>query len=144
MTTDFERAKNLLEDNNYTCVLCKGGEAYTSTERGVKPLLDMLDGTENLNGFSAADKIVGKAAAMIYVLLGVKEVYAEVLSRAGAEVFAKYNIACEYGKLTEQIINRNGDGICPMEKAVQEIDDPVLGLEAIKDKLALLSRTERK
>ncbi len=142
MTTDFERAKTLFEGNNYTCVLCKGEQIYTSTERGVKPLLELLDGAENLNGFSAADKIVGKAAAMLYVLLGVKEVYAEVLSRAGAEVFANYKIACEYGELTGQIINRNGDGICPMEKAVQEIDDPVLGLKAIKNKLALLSRTK--
>ncbi len=79
-------------------------------------------------------------AALLYVLLGVKELYAEVLSRAGAEVFSKYKIACEYGELTEQIINRNGDGICPVEKAVQEIDDPALGLKAIKNKLALLSR----
>ena len=140
MTTDLQRAKTMLEANNYTCVLCKGEKTITSTERGVKPLLELLDDAESLNGFSAADKIVGKAAAILYVLLGVKEVYAEVLSRAGAEVFAKYKIACEYGELTEQIINRNGDGICPMEKAVQEIDDPALGLKAIKNKLALLSR----
>lgn len=141
MTTDLQNAKTLLEENNYTCVMCKGEQIYTSTERGVKPLVDLVDGNENLNGFSAADKIVGKAAAMLYVLLGVKEVYAEVLSRAGAEVFSKYKIACEYGELTEQIINRNGDGICPMEKAVQEIDDPALGLKAIKNKFTLLSRT---
>lgn len=141
MTTDLQNAKTLLSDNNYTCVLCKGETIITSTERGVNPLVELDDGAENLNGFSAADKIVGKAAAMLYVMLGVKEVYAEVLSRAGAEVFAKYKIACEYGELTEQIINRNGDGICPMEKAVQEIDDPALGLKAIKNKLALLSMT---
>ena len=140
MTTDFERAKTLLEENNYTFVLCKGEKIISSTKHGVKPLVELVDSAENLNGFSAADKIVGKAAAMLYVLLGVKEAYAEVLSRAGAEVFAKYKIACEYGEITEQIINRNGDGICPMEKAVQEIDDPALGSKAIKNKLALLSR----
>lgn len=142
MTTDLQRAKTLLQDKNYTCVLCKGEEVYTSTERGVKPLVELLDSSENLNGFSAADKIVGKAAAMLYVLLGVKEVYAQVLSRVGAEFFSKYKIAYECGELTENIINRNGDGICPMEKAVQEIDDPVLGAKAIKNKLALLSRTK--
>lgn len=142
MTTDLQRAKTLLENHNYTCVLCKGETIITSTKRGVKPLVDMLDGTEDLNGFSTADKIVGKAAAMLYVLLGVKEVYAEVMSKAAEEVFAKYMIICEYGELTENIINRNGDGICPMEKAVQEIDDPVSGAKAIKDKLDLLSRTK--
>ncbi len=142
MTTDFERAKTLLSDNNYTCVLCKNDKIITSTKRGVKPLVELVDSSENLNGFSAADKIVGKAAALLYVLLGVKEVYAQVLSRAGAEVFSKYKIACEYGELTENIINRNGDGICPMEKAVQEIDDPALGLKAMRNKLAMISRTK--
>ncbi len=141
MTTDLQNAKTLLSDNNYTCVLCKDERTITSTERGVKSLVELVDGAENLNGFSDADKIVGKAAAMLYVLLGVKEVYAEVLSRAGAEVFANHKIACEYGELAEQIINRNGDGICPMEKAVQEIYDPALGLKAIKNKLALFSMT---
>ena len=140
MMTDLQRAKTLLEDENYTCVLCRGETIMTSTKRDVKPLVDMLDGTENLNGFSAADKIVGKAAAMLYVLLGVKEVYAQVLSRAGAEVFSKYKIAYECGELTENIINRKGDGICPMEQADQEIDDPVLGAKAIKNKLAVLSK----
>ena len=83
MTTDLQHAKTLPEDHNYTCVLCKGEQIYTSTKSGVKPLLELLDSPGNFNGFSAADKIVGKAAAMLYVLLGVKEVYAQVLSRAG-------------------------------------------------------------
>lgn len=135
MTTDLQHAKTLLSENNYTCVLCKNEQVYTSTERGVKPLVELVDGNENLNGFSAADKIVGKAAAFLYVILGVKEVYAEVLSRAGAEVFAKYKIACEYGKLTEQIINRNGDGICPMEETMRDISDPKEGLAALKRRM---------
>lgn len=140
MTTDLQRAKTLLENQNYTCVLCRDEQIYTSTKSGVKPLLELLDSFENFNGFSAADKIVGKAAAMLYVLLGVKEVYAEFMSKAAEEILAKYKIACECDELTENIINRNGDGICPMEQAVQEIDDPALGAKAIKNKLALLSK----
>ncbi len=135
MTTDLENAKTLLSENNYTCVLCKGEKVITSTKRGVKPLVEQVDSAENLNGFSAADKIVGKAAAFLYVLLDVKEVYAEVLSRAGAEIFANYKIACEYGKLTEQIINRNGDGICPMEETVKDISEPKEGLAALKRRM---------
>ncbi len=62
MTTDLQHAKTLLSDNNYTCVLCKGEKIITSTERGVKQLVELLDGAESLNGFAAADKFVGKAA----------------------------------------------------------------------------------
>ncbi len=41
MTTDLQRAKTLLEENNYTCVLCKGEQVYTSTEHGVKQLAEI-------------------------------------------------------------------------------------------------------
>ena len=65
---------------------------YSSTERGVKPLLDFIENGPNLRGFSAADKIVGKAAALLYVLLGVKEVYAPVMSETALYTLAHNGI----------------------------------------------------
>ena len=59
----------------------------TSTERGVKPLLQWLDGENRVKGFSAVDKVVGRAAAFLYVLLEVKEVYAGVMSEGAAHYF---------------------------------------------------------
>lgn len=59
----------------------------TSTERGVKPLLQWLDGENSVKGFSAVDKVVGRAAAFLYVLLEVKEVYAGVMSEGAAHYF---------------------------------------------------------
>ena len=91
-----------------------------------------------MKGFSAADKIVGKAAAMLYVILGVKAVYSPVMSETAAEVFTNYNIAYEYDELTQNIINRNGDGICPMEETVKNISDPTEGFAALKNKLKLI------
>lgn len=45
--------------------MCKGSTIYISTERGVKPLIDRIDDGTDLQGFSAADKVVGKAAAFL-------------------------------------------------------------------------------
>ena len=39
---DRERAKKLLAEGAYTCAICNGEKVYTSHERGVKPLLDLL------------------------------------------------------------------------------------------------------
>ena len=70
MNSDLTKAAALLNSGAYTCVLCRGDAVFTGTERGVKPLLGWLDGGVDLNGFSAADRVVGTAAAFLYVLLG--------------------------------------------------------------------------
>lgn len=140
MSIDLEKAKELFDSGEYTCVLCKGGMTFTSTERGVKPLLEWLDGETDINGFSAADKVVGRAAAFLYVLLEVKEVYASVMSEGAAEVLSKYGIRSEYDVSAKEIINRAGNGSCPMEQAVKGIDIPEQALEAIRDQCNKLNR----
>lgn len=124
MTADLEKATELLHSEGYTCVLQYGDSVFTSTMRGVKPLVAWLHGNKDFHGFSAADRVIGKATAFLYTLLGVKAVYADVISRSALEILTKYQIAIRYGTLTEYIINRQGDGICPFEAAVLTTDDP--------------------
>jgi hypothetical protein len=90
----------------------------------------------NLAGFSAADKVVGKATAYLYCLLQVKAVHAQVMSGAAAEVLKKNGIDVTQDKLVENIINRAGDGICPFEAAVWDIHTPEEALPAIRKKMA--------
>ncbi len=122
-TNTLQKAKERLFSGGYTCVLCKGEEMYTSTLRGVKPLIKWYEEGKKFCGFSAADKVIGKATAFLYLLLGVREVYAFVLSRSALETLKKGGIYVEYSELTEHIINRKGDGICPFEEAVTPISD---------------------
>ena len=114
--TDLEYAKKKLEGN--TVCLVKGDNLFISQKRGVTPLLEFIESGFDFSNYSVADKIVGKAAAFLYAYLGVKEVYAEVLSKEAIPVFEKYNILFEYNILTDNIINRKGTGLCPMEEAV--------------------------
>lgn len=137
--TDLEQAKALLSQGICTCALCKADVWRTSSERGVKPLLSWLDSREVLREFSAADKVVGKAAAFLYVLLGVKQVYAPVMSRLARETLIKHGIKASYDTLTDAIRNRTDTGFCPMETAVRDIEDPSEALAAIRKKAAELS-----
>ena len=93
----------------------------------------------NLSGFSAADKIVGKAAAMLYVLMGAEEVYAEVMSRAADGVFTSFGVAHSCETLVDFIVNRRGDGVCPMENAVKDITQPAQAVPALRATLNALS-----
>ncbi|MBQ7000958.1 MAG: DUF1893 domain-containing protein [Oscillospiraceae bacterium] len=134
MTKDLTTACALLSSGDYTCVVCRGEMTYTATDRGVAPLLNWVNTGLDLQDFSAADRVVGRATAFLYVLLGVKEVYAHVMSRPAAEVLAVHGIAAHPGKLVDGIINRRGDGPCPFEAAVLEITEPAAALEAIRRK----------
>ena len=81
---DLEHAKSILQEGGYTCVLCKGEAIHTSYHRGVRPLLELLE--TDVSGFCAADKVVGKATALLYRLLNVKAVHAQVISQAALQV----------------------------------------------------------
>ncbi len=138
---DSERAKALLTEGGYSCVLCRGEQVYTSKLRGVLPLVRFLCEGTDLRDFSAADKIVGKAAAMLFVSAQVKEVYAPVMSEAAAEVFRLYGISFACDRRVQTIVNRAGTGPCPMELAVDGITDPPAAFQAIKETLDKLSQT---
>ncbi|MBQ7980841.1 MAG: DUF1893 domain-containing protein [Oscillospiraceae bacterium] len=138
--TNLEKAKKILKDSGCTCVLCNGEQIYTSTERGVKPMLEFIDSGTDLRGFSAADKVIGKAAAMLFCHAGVAEVYADVMSKAAADFLSGRGIPFSYGTLTDKIINRKGDGICPMEQVTAEISDTEEAICAIKKRLAELRK----
>ena len=98
---DLKKAKETLIQKEYTCVVCKGDELYTSIFRGVKPLVKWVAEGKDFTGFSAADKVIGKATAFLYVLLNVKAVYAVVISHSALEVLQEAGIEVEYGMLVE-------------------------------------------
>ena len=127
--------REILEEKNCSIVASNG---YVSFDAGIKPVISKVN--EDLyyfRGLSVADKIIGKASAMLLCLSGVKDVYAGVLSKAGQEIFEKYGVVYEYGELVDYIVNRKGDGMCPMEMTVKDIDDPAEALEALNRKIAL-------
>ena len=125
-----------LKNKNYAIIASNG---YFSYENGIKPVINKInEDKEYFNGLIVADKIIGKASAMLLVMSGVKEVSCVVLSKAGQIILEKYNIPYHYDVLTENIINRKGDDICPMEKTVQDIDDLNDAYIALKAKCNLL------
>lgn len=139
MKNDLKKAIDILNSGQYTCVLCKDNEIHISTERGVKPLLEWLESGIDLKGFSAADKVVGKAAAFLYVLLGVKEVYAHVMSESAIYTLSRNGIFPQCDISVKNIINRAGTGNCPMEEAVMDVIEPQNALNSIKLRLQQLS-----
>lgn len=139
MNENLMKAKELLCANDYTCVIQNEDCVYTSHERGVKPLLAWVNEGMDFAGLSAADKVVGKAAAFLYVLLKVEAVYAKIISAPAVQILEKYDIEMFYDEKVEAIRNRTNTGFCPMETTVWEIENPKDALEAIRQKVSELS-----
>ncbi len=135
MQKNTQIAKDILIKNGYTCVLCSGGEEYHSTLRGVKPLIDFLESGKCFEGFSAADKTVGIGVAHLYILLKVKSVWANVISESAYDLLKQNGICVFYENLVPFIINRKGDGKCPIETAVNGITDSQKAFIKIKQTL---------
>lgn len=142
MSVNLTKAREILAGGGFTFAAFNGETALTDDRRGVKPLLDILDRGETLRGFSAADKVVGKAAAFLYVLLGVNEIYADVISGHALAVLEEHNVRAEYSVLTEAVKNRAGTGFCPMETAVIGEKVPESALEKIRAEIIELSRNK--
>lgn len=143
MHNDLKYARSLLDTGDFTCAVCRDSQAFTARDRGVKPLLNWLDAGMDLSGFSAADRVVGRATAFLYALLGVKEVYARVMSRPAAEVLHTHGIPCSADTMVEGIINRAGTGPCPFEAAVMDITDAAQALQAIRSKMTQMQKGNR-
>ncbi len=133
--TVLEQAQREIQAGVCSCVVIRGGAVLWQGEgRGVKPIKQLYESAEGralLAGALLADKIVGKAAAMLLVLAGVRYAYGETMSQAALDYLQERGIPCGYGRLVPFIQNRDGSGLCPMEQAVLAIEEPKAGYEAI-------------
>lgn len=131
----IEKAKELLTDSvTFAAVSEKG--VFTSEKRGVAPIFELADSDlDFLNGAAVADRVIGKAAAMLLERYGVAEIFARVTSEHAFEYLSNKTVKFEYNKKVEYIINRDKTDMCPMEKAVLGIDDSTEGERLIREKI---------
>ncbi len=138
-----EQALSFLDEGD-TCAIVCANKTLRSKERGVKPLMTWLAAGESCLGGVAADKVVGKAAAFLYVLLGVAEVHANVLSEMAERVLLRFGIRYTFAEKTAAIRNRAGTGFCPMEQAVWEVDDPKRAYTVLNERINLIKKEKEK
>lgn len=116
---------NLLHTGGYSCVIANKEKTRTFTQRGVADLYDLLTlEPDFLKGASIADKVVGKGAAALMILGGVKEVYADVISSHALTLFSKSEVKVNFSQEVPFIRNRDQTGWCPVETLCKETDSP--------------------
>lgn len=140
MENRLEQAKAALVGEITFAAVLADGRAITSEKKGIAPMMALLKENMNiLKGACVADRVIGRAAAMLMEKGGVAAAFGEVVSGHALRAFAKSGIPFTYGKEVEYIINRTKTGMCPMEETVLEIEDIEEAYEALKRKLAELA-----
>jgi phage-related minor tail protein len=123
---DLEKAKHALYGKELTLAIVKNGEVLFETRShrisGFLGAIEQLG--EELEGASLADRVAGKAIALLCVYAKIKEVYAEVLSRKAKIVLEQNVVHDEWKELVDNVLDLNKKGVCPFEKAAERIVDP--------------------
>ena len=132
---DLEMAKHHLKEQGYNLVIAKDRRIIFATKRsGVSGFLTAIDKLNrgDLIGSSVADRVVGRAAAMLCLYCAVKAVHAVVLSEEGKELLEKNSVQFQFESLVPNILNRQKTGTCPFEQMVSSISNPKEAYEKLK------------
>lgn len=113
----------ILRREKCSLVVKNHGIVTTYSKPGVRDLEYLLDhDPEMLHGATIADKVIGKAAAAMVVVGGVKELFAEVMSKRAIPFLEEAGIAYTYGTLVDTI-KEEGDR-CQLEKITAPATTP--------------------
>ncbi|MBR0384922.1 MAG: DUF1893 domain-containing protein [Erysipelotrichaceae bacterium] len=119
--------------NDVTLTVIKNGKIYQSDLDGLKPVFYfLLREPEILKDSYVIDKIVGKASAMLLIQGGVGRVHGKTMSKAADEMLTAHGIERTWDVMVDYIINRDGTDMCPMEKKVRDLHEPVEAFETLK------------
>lgn len=137
---DLELARVKLAEENLTLVIVKHGKVIFKTRKqGISGFLQAIEQQKkSLVGASAADKIVGVAAATLCAYSGLVSIFALTISEAGIKVLKDNNIACVFQRKVTNIMNHNKTGVCPFEKLAMTSgspDDAYVKLKSLADQM---------
>ena len=116
--------RRLYETNASLVVMFENGEIKEFYSKRVNDIVSLLkENKDSLNGSVVADKVIGKVAASLLAVAGIKEIYANTISEFAIPVLEQSDIKYEYKNRTEYIINNDKTGMCPMENKFKDEKD---------------------
>jgi len=132
--------------NNRLSLLIQSDKStvFESNKNGIRPLLEAIDllGRHRLRGTTVADKVIGRAAALLLAYIKPRVVYCGIISQRAEEILTKYGILFHAEQSVPEICQPGSDELCPFEKSVSNVEMPVQGYRNIV--LKLLSFSESK
>lgn len=140
--TEYDKAGKLIREGKAECVLLREGKiVHIERGKGVSPLLTIYRKFgKKMAGGEIVDKVIGRAAAAIIINGKIKYVHGEVVSSDAVKFLKEHNVAVSWTLKVPRILNRTRTGLCPLEKSVEGITDPVKAQKALEAKIRELMK----
>jgi hypothetical protein len=134
---DMALASKILSEEDVSIIVIKNGEILESKKgKGIKPIIELIDEMgERLNGMVLGDRILGRASAFLCRYARVSGVYSPQATKTAIAILILGAIPCRVDELVPFIRNRDGDGLCPFEDILKDVDDPDTAYKILKEKI---------
>ncbi|MEF8879175.1 MAG: DUF1893 domain-containing protein [Candidatus Thermoplasmatota archaeon] len=134
---DLKFARENLNKSDCSILVVKDGEILLEKQGyGIKPLLETIEELEgDMKEAVVGDKLLGKAAALLCRYAEVKSVYAPRGTKTGLAVLIVGGVPSRVDELIPFIKDKSGDGVCPFEKILEDVDKPAEAYQILKEKV---------
>lgn len=131
---DLQKAKNALNTKKLTLCIVKDGKIIFETrQHGVSGFLDAIEKSgKTLEASSVADRVAGKAIALLCAYAKVNAIYADTMSSKAQTLLKQYHVQHEWHSVVEDILNKDRSDVCPFEKLAEQMSDPAASYERLK------------
>ncbi len=134
--SDIQIAKKLFYTKGCSLVLCKDEKTECFADGGIELLIKLVESGKNYSSYSVCDRIVGRAAAFLYVLMGIKEVHAKVMGRLAIQILDRAQILYSADQFVDFIKDLKDVELNEVEDAVVRSGSPKVAFQDIKNVLA--------
>lgn len=122
---DLQKVKQVFNERELSLVAVNADLVWSTSGRGIKPLFDFITQHPQMaQHASVADKVIGKAAALLAVYGGINAIFAELSTYQAQKICQENQIFFEAKQLVEAIENRDKTDLCPMEKLSEGVTVP--------------------
>ena len=116
----MQKLIKILHQGNYSCVIYNK-TIRTFSQKGVIDLYSLFKKEPFfLEGAIVADKVIGKAVAILLISSRVKSVYADVISCNALTLLREAGVETDFGQEVPFIQDKSKTDWCPLEKICHE------------------------
>jgi hypothetical protein len=134
---DINLAREILSSEDYSIVVINEGKILNHEKGdGIKPFMKIIDELgSDLEGKVIGDRILGKASAFLCRYSNVRGVYSPQATKTAIAILIIGGIPCQTDEMIPFIKNRIGDGLCPFEKMLQNVESPEEAYRILNEKV---------
>lgn len=134
---DLKLAREVLSTTDCSIIIISNGKIWKKKKgEGLKPLLETIkEMGEEINDSVIGDRILGRASALLCRYAKAQAVYSPQGTKTGIAILIMGGVTCQVDELIPFINNRAGDGLCPFEKMLRDIESPEEAYNLLKQKI---------